>query len=247
MNEHSVRLGETTFVLRSESPRVLAAARAWFAGYEAQGADWTVTIAEADPRDLGDGVIPDELALRIVGKSAEARVAAMPDLLPPGSLQNLLRLLLVHDLASRGGLLLHASSCVVAGRARAFFGKSGAGKSTLARGFPAGSLLSDEITIVTGDAVAHRAPFTGEMLPPPSPLSAPLAALFAIEHGAVYSAERLATAEALRRLLPCVLNVGHDRELSARLFDNAAALCQRVPIFVGRFPLAAAAQPWIDT
>lgn len=85
--------------------------------------------------------------MRVNGKIAHARVGAMPDYFPPGSLQNLLRLLLVIELAPRGGLLLHAAS---EGSGVAFFGVSGAGKSTLARGFS--ELLSDEISC----AVAGR-------------------------------------------------------------------------------------------
>jgi hypothetical protein len=242
MYEHAVALAGVSFRLESRSLRAIQAAREHFTGFESDGGDWRVTIEEADPRLSG------ELALDVDAerKTAVARVGALPTFFPPGSVQNMLRLLLIHDLAPKGGLLLHASSLAVGGAARAFFGKSGAGKSTLARTFPDGTLLSDEITIITGDGRAHRAPFTGEQLPPKMPLAAPLRALFAIAHGETFVATRLSPAEALRRLLPCVLNVGHDRGSSLQLIDNAAAICARVPIYAATFPLGASSQPWID-
>ncbi len=172
-----IALASVGFRLRSDSRRVIDAARAHFAGFEASLDGWDVELVETDPREITSGVIPGELDVEIAGRRARARVGALPELFPPGSVQNLLRVLLVHELAPRGGLLLHASSA----EGRVFFGRSGAGKSTLARGFAEGTLLSDEIAVIDGAATVHRAPFTGERMPPPRPLSVPLRALYAIE------------------------------------------------------------------
>lgn len=225
-------LGGVGFRLCSDSQRVIAAARAHFAGFEATVVDWEVELVETDPRALLDGVIPGELAVEISGRNVRARVGALPDFFPPGSVQNLLRVLLVHDLVSKGGLLLHASSA----EGRVFFGRSGAGKSTLARGFKEGTLLSDEIAVIDSEGRAHRAPFTGERLPPPRPLVTPVRALYAIDRGATFATAQLSQAEALRRVMTCVVNIGFDRDRSTRLFDNAASLCARVPVFAATLP-----------
>jgi ABC-type Mn2+/Zn2+ transport system ATPase subunit len=148
--------------------------------------------------------------------------------------QNLVRVLLVVELASRGGVLLHASSTVEGGGAYAFFGASGAGKSTLARGFSA--LLSDEIACVDGEGRAHRAPFTGERMPPPQPFAAPVRALIAIERGSTLALRSIASSEAVRRVLQCVVHVSHDRALTQRLIENTVRLCERVPVLAARFP-----------
>ncbi len=250
----SISLADTVFHLRSRSERVLAAAREHFKGFEAKGLGWTVDLEEADPRELPDGPLAErhedgwvftrlgELHMRVNGRTAEARVGALPDYFPPGSLQNLLRLLLVIELAPRGGLLLHAAS---EASGVAFFGRSGAGKSTLARGFK--SLLSDEISCLVGGHL-FRAPFTGERLPPPQALNVPARALVAIERGETFTVRRLDAAEGLRRLLACVVNVSTERALSLQLFDNAQHLS--LPILAATFPLLpntpALAQPLMD-
>jgi hypothetical protein len=227
-----------SFAIESSSTRVIDAARAHFAGYEDGGDGWIVRVEEADPRAIvhGDFVRPGELSLRVdlAAKTARAQVGALPDFFPPGCLQNLVRVLLVFDLAPRGGLLLHAASTVEEGRALAFFGVSGAGKSTVAHGFSA--MLSDEITCITPDLHAHRAPFTGERLPPPVPLSAPLAGLFAIEQALSFSVRPLQAAEAVKRVLRCVVNVSHDRTLSRQLIDSSERLCARIPVSLARLP-----------
>ncbi|MCC6809253.1 MAG: hypothetical protein IT381_17630 [Deltaproteobacteria bacterium] len=247
-----IALAGTSFELRSSSERILAAARDHFRGFESDApASWTVDLDERGPLTIGgeagvlvgarhDGrwtfTLKHEISMRVdpITRTAHAALGAVPELFPPGSVQNLLRILLVLELAPKGGVLLHASA--TSEGAIAFFGPSGAGKSTLARGFAEGTLLSDEIVCVDGAGLAHRAPFTGEHLPPRVPLAVPLRALVAIDHGDSLRLSRLAPNDALRRLLPCVVNVATDRTLTAQIFDNAAALVRRVPTLRAALP-----------
>src|SRR5262245_52466615 len=150
MFRFDVALGGTGFRLQSASQRIIEAARAHFRGFEGDG-PWEVVLEEADPRAIGGSAMTaertadgwriafgGEIAATIAGQRVTARLGAMPDFFPPGSVQNLLRVLLVLDLAPRGGVLLHASAFADPEGGRAFFGASGAGKSTLARAFAAG-------------------------------------------------------------------------------------------------------------
>jgi hypothetical protein len=81
------------------------------------------------------------------------------------ALDSLLRVLLSWKLLSCEGFLLHAATIVRNGKAFVFTGRSGAGKSTVASLPPAGSVLTDEISLLrreNGTWRAYGTPFWGE-------------------------------------------------------------------------------------
>ena len=144
------------------------------------------------------------------------------------------QLLLLHSLARRGGLLIHAAG-LCAERALVFAGPSGAGKSTVCRlleAQPALRCLSDDrIVLRFGDAIdAYGTPWPGEAGHRAND-SARLEALCMLRHGERTELRRLSDRVALERLLPVLSIPWYEREL----MDGALALVERlireVPIF----------------
>jgi len=77
--------------------------------------------------------------------------------------------------------LLHAATVVRGGKAYVFTGRSGAGKSTVASLSPAGTVLTDEISLLRfedGEWRAYGTPFWGEFRAAGSNSSAPIRGLF---------------------------------------------------------------------
>jgi hypothetical protein len=109
-------------------------------------------------------------------------------------------------LAHRGGVVAHASALERDGRGVVFTGPSGAGKTTAARllqrrGF---HVLNDErvvLRVEAGQLAVHGTPWHGA-LGVVSAGSAPVAAIFFIEHADRTSAVALRPPEAARRLVP---------------------------------------------
>ncbi|HSL21460.1 MAG TPA: hypothetical protein VK886_07990 [Vicinamibacterales bacterium] len=152
----------------------------------------------------------------------------------PYTVDSVLRILHSVILSTEGGFLLHAASVVRAGHAAVFTGPSGAGKTTLAGLAPrSATLLSDEISYVRGTPagyVAYGTPFAGELGQAGEPVSAPLAAIYALEHG-TNTVDRLGTAEALRTLLRNVLFFSDDAALTERLFRFCCECAQEIPMY----------------
>jgi hypothetical protein len=141
-----------------------------------------------------------------------------------------LRVLYSLALTEHDGLLVHAASIVRDGRAYLFPGRSGAGKTTLARLATDAILLSDEVSLVRAGH-AHGTPFWGELATGGAPVAAPLAAIYFPTHATVHHARRLASGEALRRLLACVLFFVRDEDLVRRVFTVAGRLVADTPCF----------------
>ncbi|MBW1988181.1 MAG: hypothetical protein JRI97_01405 [Deltaproteobacteria bacterium] len=131
----------------------------------------------------------------------EGRLAFHPLGYPGG------QLLLLHALARRGGVLVHAAGFAYKGRGFLFPGRSGAGKTTLARlarGHGELSAFTDDRGAVTaGPAgpVCHGTPWAGEAGVAKN-VSLPLSGLLFLAHGQTPRLTRLKKGEALRRLLP---------------------------------------------
>jgi hypothetical protein len=138
------------------------------------------------------------------------------------ALDSLLRVLLSWKLAGRHGFLLHAATVVRNGKADVFTGRSGAGKSTVASLSPAGTVLTDEISLLRFENSEWRAygtPFWGEFRAAGSNTSAPVRGLFRIVQAAENRVTRLHPMEMLRALLPNVLFFSSESEANRRLLD----------------------------
>ena len=144
-----------------------------------------------------------------------------------------------------GGLLLHASSVVSAGRAFLFPGPSGAGKTTLARLALPRDVLSDEISAVRpvgGRYTCFPTPFWGEMKPRPPVLPAPLLAIGLPRKADSTKLAPISRARSLERLLGCALSFGATADEKRAVIDSAAALAERVLSFDVHFSLDQ--DPW---
>lgn len=152
----------------------------------------------------------------------------------PYSLDSVLRILHTVLLAEQGGMLMHASSVVLDGRAYLFTGVSGAGKTTISRLAPANAhLLTDEMSFIRledGEYFAYGTPFAGELATPGENMRAPLAGIFLLAQGPDNRIDPLTAAEAVRTVMANLLYFAKDDALTARVFDNAIALAARVPV-----------------
>ncbi len=152
----------------------------------------------------------------------------------PYSLDSVLRILHSLILAGRGGFLLHAASAICDGRSYLFSGVSGAGKTTMTRLAPADvTLLTDEISYLRPGAGGYSAfgtPFAGELARSGENCSAPVSALFFLEHGPSNQVDELSSAEAVRRLMRNILFFAEDHDLVDKLFATACDFVDTVPI-----------------
>jgi hypothetical protein len=148
------------------------------------------------------------------------------------ALDSLLRILLTVVLLPRRGFLLHGATVVRDGRAHVFFGRSGAGKSTVASLSPAGSVLTDEISLLryTDDGwQAYGTPFWGEFRAAGQNEHYPLAGLYSLVQAPEDRLEPLSRKEVLRALLPCVLFFTSDKSAHEALLQTLATLAEQIP------------------
>jgi hypothetical protein len=153
----------------------------------------------------------------------------------PWSIDAFIRIVHSLELARRRGFLLHAASAILGGRAFVFTGISGAGKTTISRlAPPAATLLTDEVSYLRlsgNTATAWGTPFAGELGTPGENVSAPVAALYFLEHAPVNRRSPLNRAEALQRLMRNILFFASDAELVQLVFETAAEFLERVPAY----------------
>ena len=150
------------------------------------------------------------------------------------ALDSLLRILLTAVLLPRRGFLLHAASVVRDGRAYIFAGRSGAGKSTVASLSPAGSVLTDEISLLRcsdGCWQAYGTPFWGEFRAAGMNRHFPVAGIYFLTQDRQNRFEPLSTKQFLRALLPCVLFFSSDRLANEVLLCTLLDLIERVPAY----------------
>ena len=157
----------------------------------------------------------------------------------PYAIDSVIRILHTLILSERGGFLVHASSIIRNGQAFLFAGKSGAGKTTMCRLAPGDStLLTDEISFVrpVGDTYfAFGTPFYGELAVPGKNTSAPVAALYLLEHAPEDHVDGVSPQHALTELMRSVLLFAHESESVNRVFASALDLISRVPVRRLRF------------
>lgn len=148
------------------------------------------------------------------------------------ALDSLLRILLSFVLLPKRGFLLHAASVVRNGRAYVFVGRSGAGKSTVASLSPAGSVLTDEISLLRfsdGCWQAHGTPFWGEFRAAGMNRRYPIAGIYMLSQAKEDRLEPLSTKEILRALLPCVLFFTSRKGAHEALLQILLGLAEQVP------------------
>jgi len=124
------------------------------------------------------------------------------------ALDSLIRILLTMVLLPQRGFLVHAATVVRDGRAYVFTGRSGAGKSTVASLSPAGTVLTDEISLLRfsdGCWQAYGTPFWGEFRAAGQNEHYPIAGIYTLVQSAEDRVESLTKKEIIRALLPCVL------------------------------------------
>jgi len=152
----------------------------------------------------------------------------------PYSIDAVLRIVHTLVLARQGGFLLHSASAIRNGKAFLFAGVSGAGKTTISRlAPPNATLLTDEISYVRkqdSGYIAYGTPFTGELAKIGENVSAPVAALYLLKHGAENRIEPVPPAEAARCFLANVLFFAEDEELVQAQFHSAFEFVNRVPV-----------------
>jgi len=146
---------------------------------------------------------------------------------------SLLRILLSHILLPQCGFLLHAATIERTGRAYVFMGRSGAGKSTLAAQSPAGSVLTDEISLLRPQPAwqAFGTPFWGEFRADGQNRSAPLAGVFALEQAPHNRAERLPGRKALAALLANTLFFAPERAARENLLRVFSDFVREIPVY----------------
>ncbi len=158
------------------------------------------------------------------------------------ALDSLLRILLTMVLLPRRGFLLHAASVVRDGRAYIFTGRSGAGKSTVASLSPAGTVLTDEISLLRftdGCWHAYGTPFWGEFRAAGLNEHYPIAGIYNLAQATEDRREPLTRKEILRALLPCVLFFTTNPEANRALLHMLLGMVEQVPCYRLHFRRAA--------
>lgn len=148
------------------------------------------------------------------------------------ALDSLLRVLLSWKLLDRQGFLLHAATVIRGGRAYIFTGRSGAGKSTVASMSPAGSVLTDEISLLRRENGVWRAygtPFWGEFRAAGSNTNAPVTGIFRLVQAAENRVTRLRPSVLLRSLLPNVLFFSGQTEANRQLLEILSKAASEIP------------------
>ena len=144
------------------------------------------------------------------------------------------QILLMHYLALRQGIIIHAAGMAVNGQAVVFAGRSGAGKTSLSRQLQAVDrlrCLSDDRILVrhTDDRLmAFGTPWPGEGGMAEN-TGAPMQALFFILHGQEPRVTSIDPQTSVKRLLPVASIPWYDREALPRTLEFCEQLATRVP------------------
>lgn len=192
-----------------------------------RGPVWRVTVSPRmlDPRG---GVVPRVDGPRVRRRDFEADLSRREVLVHrvPSAFDSFLRVLV--SLRLRDGVLVHSA----AADGRLLPGKSGAGKSTFGAKLGARAILSDELTGLVrrrGRWWVGGTPFWGNFTAGRVNRLAPLEAICFLDRRAPRGLRPVAPAEALIRLLECVLCFRDDDETATRVLRLCAAAVRAVP------------------
>jgi hypothetical protein len=194
-----------------------------------------LNAADVDRRCVTDTGRPENRFTYIWEKSSlrlEDRNAQFDGVRHEYGLDSLIRILLSVLLAPQRGFLLHAATVLREGRAYVFTGKSGAGKSTVASLSPAGSVLTDEISLlkfVDGAWHAFGTPFWGEFRAEGANVHAPITGLYFLKQAPDDRMERISARDALRAMLPNILFFSQDRQMTESLLRLLTEFVDVVP------------------
>lgn len=152
----------------------------------------------------------------------------------PYAVDSFLRALLGLYLPAREGVLLHACAVSHAGAGYVFAGRSGAGKSTVARLLShTAQVLSDELVVVQRSPEGWKVfstPFWGEFAQPGANQSAPLEAIYLLQHAKQHRVEHVPLRRALSALLQCSLQFAEGEEVAEWMLGTTSALVREVPV-----------------
>ena len=197
----------------------------------------TVMVSDRPTTDVRIYVHQDEAPERPPAEGLDNPVRAPLD-----------QVLFMNHLAFHGGVICHAASAVIQGKALLFPGYSGAGKSTLCRMFVAAGmrdrLLSDDRVILrvpeaedgsgATDAAervtAWGTPWHGDALIARNE-SAPLAALLFLVQAETDKVVPIPPGAAMRRLMPLVSSPWYDPERLPAVLDTCARVIETVPCY----------------
>jgi hypothetical protein len=150
------------------------------------------------------------------------------------------QIILMHYLASRQGILIHAAGIGMNNNGYIFAGRSGAGKTTISKQFVAKnyeSLLSDDRVIVRkidDELRVFGTPWPGEGRIA-SNTSLPLAGIFFLSHGDSNMIEELKPQKALEKLLPVVSIPWYDPEIMNHILSSCETLISEIPAYTIHF------------
>lgn len=216
-----VSIGRLSFRLQSSDETLLRAAKARYASFAGQEPEpSSIFLEDHFPAEAGTCDFAYEFegaGLHTLGR--ESRMFGVRN---EYALDSLLRVLLSWKLLPCEGFLLHAATVVRNGKAFVFTGRSGAGKSTVASLSPAGSVLTDEISLLrreNGEWRAYGTPFWGEFRAAGSNSSAPVAGIFRLLQASENLLKPLSKREVFRMLLPNVLFFSGDLSANQRLLN----------------------------
>jgi len=240
----AIRIGRVPLVLRSREGALLeTAARrySFFQSSPVRGLPITLEGSAGCPRGRGRA---SRFHYDLSGRrlALASRAARFSGVRSEYDLDSLLRILLSVLLLERRGCLLHAATVERAGRAYIFMGRSGAGKSTVASLAPAGSVFTDEISLLRRDEGGWRAygtPFWGEFRADGQNRSAPLAGICALAQARRDRLERIPPKQALAALLANTLFFAPGRQPREQLLAILAGLAQSAPVYRLEFRKAA--------
>lgn len=150
------------------------------------------------------------------------------------------QILLMHYLASRSGILVHAAGIEINGKGYIFPGKSGAGKTTISKQFVSksfGTMLSDDRLIIRkidDTFMVFGTPWPGEGGIVIN-RGVPLNGIFFISHSTINKIERISPDTTVEKLLPIVSIPWYDPEPMKNILGFCDDLIKHIPAYILHF------------
>jgi hypothetical protein len=152
------------------------------------------------------------------------------------------QILLMHHLASRAGILVHAAGIEINGKGYIFAGRSGAGKTTISGQFVSrafGTMLSDDRVII------RKIDDTFKVFGTPWPgeggfavnRGVPLGGIFFIAHHNSNMIEEIIPLTTIEKLLPVASIPWYDHEPMSNILSFCDDLIAHVPSYILHFSL----------